>query len=635
MSVGFTILFHKGGSAVCRLSRPDGGTARAALVSWAQDEPSQTAAALVGRLYYQDELRARLPEAPQDGAPDAALALAAYRHGAIQEMQRLEGEFALVIWDGKRRRLLAHRDPFGSYPLFWTTAGSTVAVSTSPEALVRLQPERRYDLDYLAEFLMRPSPVSEVTGERTVFAGVQRVPAGTTVELGADGSVGRHCYWDWASRIEAPSVNTLEEAGERFALLLRQAVRQRVQRGPVTAHLSGGMDSSAVVALARECASQGAGPAPLSALSLVYDRPSLAGERDYIDLVVRQGGPLEVHYLPADAALDYQWFERPVPFHDEPYGGLAGLAMEQLLLDGADRLGPATVLTGLGSDEILETGPFHIADLLRRGRWVAALKEVVRCSGAWNMGFWSVLRQFGLEPLWPVAMRDGLRAAWRGSGRWPDLGRFTVPPWVPPDFARKHHMRRHGKMYARRWYGRPTARSTSLNAIETFVGSPSAWYFAAPRGIHVSHPFRDPRLACFALGIPAPLKLILGRRKPVLQEATRGVLPEAIRTRREKRGFNDVYWRGLAGSMPQLERLVRTSALPELGVLDAEQLVQAMRQAALGVGDLTACERIDKTLALVAWFAQARHTRQPVEPSEVHPLGRPHRQLACSPGNPC
>ena len=88
-----------------------------------------------------------------------------------------------------------------------------------------------------------------------------------------------------------------------------------------------------------------------------------------------------------------------------------------------------------------------------------------------------------------------------------------------------------------------------------------------------------------------------------------GILPEAIRTRREKRGFNDIYWRGLSKNLPHLERMVRASVLSDLGIVDTEVLIRAMRQAAFGLGDLAGC-RIDKTLALAAWFAEVDRPRQ-------------------------
>ncbi len=84
------------------------------------------------------------------------------------------------------------------------------------------------------------------------------------------------------------------------------------------------------------------------------------------------------------------------------------------------------------------------------------------------------------------------------------------------------------------------------------------------------------------------------------------MLPEPIRARRDKCGFDDIYGLGFGRNLPHLERMVRGSGLRDLGVLDADRLVSAMRDAALGVGDLRAREHIDKALALVAWFEQYR-----------------------------
>src|SRR5271155_4755141 len=72
-------------------------------------------AVLMGRLSYRRDLTARLPEADheQESLDDAALALAAYRHLGLDGIERLEGDFALVIWDGNRRRLVASREAMG------------------------------------------------------------------------------------------------------------------------------------------------------------------------------------------------------------------------------------------------------------------------------------------------------------------------------------------------------------------------------------------------------------------------------------------------------------------------------------------------------------------------------------------
>lgn len=338
MTIGFTILRNAGGVEL-RLAQPEGpARTRPALVSLARDR--RGAAVLLGRLLYRDDVLARLPE-PRAGneASDAELALAVYRHEGQNGLERLEGEFSLVVWDSVQRRLLALRDPLGAWPLFWFVRGETAAVSTSLAALVSLQPGRSFDLDFLAEYLMRPYPAAELPCERTAFESVHRILPGTLLEIDPAGQVSRRRTWDWGSRIEPVVGITLEEAGTRFAQLFRQAVRQRIGRGPVAADLSGGMDSSSVVCAARAALPGGQ---PLHTLSLVYDHPSLAGERGYIDLVVRQGGSVVPHYLHADAALDFDWFREDIPTHDEPCSGLRGLAMQRLLVDAADRAGAAT-----------------------------------------------------------------------------------------------------------------------------------------------------------------------------------------------------------------------------------------------------------------------------------------------------
>ncbi len=615
MKPGFLALASPQGAAEFRLRHPDRRPAQQpALVSLARDRTKDLAVVLLGEILYRDDLADLVPEISEpESVSDAGVALAVYRRAGLRGLARLEGEFALAVWDGAARRLVALRDPCGSWPLFWLVRDKGVAVSTSLEALTHLQAGRAVDPEFLAEFLMWPNPHTELPCERTAFAGVRRLLPGTILELNADGAVQRHRYWDWEARVRPAAVTTVEEAGARFADLFRRAVRERVRRGPVAAHLSGGMDSSGVVCVARDLLAARTGGPRLHTLSMVYRRPSLAGERAFIDLVLAQGGPVEPHFVDGEAVPDYVWFQEGVPFHEEPYAGLPGVGMQQRLVDVARRVGARTVLSGQGSDEILASHPGNVADLLRRGRLWAALREARRWALALNTGVWSILHQFGFELLWPVLLHEGVGTWWRGGvGRWPGLGWFSVPPWIFPDFARAHGLRQRGLAHARRLFASPIGQSLERNMLETGAGDWARWYLAAPHGLTLSHPFRDPRLICFALGIPDRLRNSPERRKPVLEAALRGVLPEAIRTRREKRGFNDVYGSGLARSLRFLEHMVHTSPVLQLGILDPRQLVPAMRQAALGVGDIRDCERLDKTLALIAWYNLVEQ-RRPVE----------------------
>lgn len=150
---------------------------------------SGCSAIFMGRLYFRHDLLADArPSLPtqflENGEPnDAALVLAAYRQLGLRGLERLEGDFTLVVWDARESRLVAFRDPMGGYPLFWIKYGGTIALSNSMRTLLERLPRSSLSLDYLAEFLMVPGQVNERAGERCAYEGVNRVPVGTVLSI--------------------------------------------------------------------------------------------------------------------------------------------------------------------------------------------------------------------------------------------------------------------------------------------------------------------------------------------------------------------------------------------------------------------------------------------------------------------
>ncbi|MBE9189110.1 asparagine synthase [Gloeocapsopsis crepidinum LEGE 06123] len=629
MRVGFDVFASEDGEIEFHVFSPHrDDAARPALVTFARDYHSGNAAVLLGHLCYQDELLARLPQsAVQKCTSDAAIALAAYCHLGDKGLEQLEGEFSLVVWDSSQQKLFALRDSLGCWPLYWLVQGTQMAISNSVRSLLNLLPNTAFDREFIAQFLMCPSPAVELPTQRTPFDVIKRVLPGTMLTITSTGQVEKYRWWDWNSKAGSNRNNNsilLEEAGEQYAQLFKQAVKERLHRGQIAAHLSGGMDSSSVVCIARDWMSSGVGQPNLHTLTAVYKRHSLAGEQAYAEMVINQGGPTVAHLIEADNAVDFQWFSEEIPYHDEPYAGLFRLSMEKLLVETAAQSGADTILTGLGSDELLAGNWLCIADLLRQGQYSLALSQANRLAQVSNLNVWSILYRCGIQPNFPILTREGIQPfLHHGFGRWPNLGTFSIPPWVLPEFARNYKMQQLGINNARRVSSNSTTLSTDLCAIQSSVGDWSGWYLAAPHGMHNSHPFRDSRLLSFCLSLPTTLRQVPGMPKPVLQTAMRGILPEAIRTRRDKKSFNDVYWIGLSKHLPQLEAMVRNSSISDLGVFDKTQLIQVMRQAAVGIGDVSASWRINTTLALIAWFDQITAVRQqPLEPTKVYRLPR-------------
>ena len=135
------------------------------LVTFAQR--NHVSAALMGRLYYREELGFRAES-------DADLAIEAYCRGIVE---RLEGDFCLVIWDSEKKRLFAARDPLGGFPLYWATHAGKVAVSTAIDPLLAGLPKRELSMSYLAgpggrSWQSRKMPV------KTASTGIHRVVPG-------------------------------------------------------------------------------------------------------------------------------------------------------------------------------------------------------------------------------------------------------------------------------------------------------------------------------------------------------------------------------------------------------------------------------------------------------------------------
>jgi len=584
---------------------------------------------LMGRLYYRDELREGLParRGPADAGGDADLALAAYLDRGVAGIERLEGDYSLVLWDGRERLLLGSRDPMGGFPLFWLRTGGRVALGTGLRPLVDRLPARRLNLDYLAEHLMLPrADMQEPPGEGCVYEGIRRVPAGSLIAIRLpNGRVERRTHFDWLDHLVDPGTDRFEELAEQFSDVFRPAVWERV-RGRTAAQLSGGMDSTCVALVARDWLEWGGGERPLHTISVVHrGHPAVAPETPYIAAALAGQPGLLAHRLSGDALAQYDALLAP-PAHDEPCSALLSMGIDRATTALAASVGAETILTGLGGDEVADVPPYHIADLLRAGRVAAPWGEARRWGAGTNSTPWGLFRRFGIGPVLPGRLRGGLGAILHG-GRvsWPKQAEGTVPPWIRRGFARDQQLRRRGLEHVRasQQRGRPAGVSALLASIRARVGEGCRRFLGAPERIMISHPFLDPRVICLALGIRARFRQAPGRTKPLLAEAMRGMLPEKIR-RRERNGRADASrFATLAENLPALETMVRHSPVDDLEILDKRVLIDCLRRAATGVGRSPAgAVRLGTTLSLLAWLSQEGRQSPLLPPTETIHVAR-------------
>ena len=612
MRVGFAVV-QQGDQARFEHSPPQ-ERGRPDLVSFART--GAAAAALMGRLYYRHERLAELrPRLPVDllrecAASEAALALSLYREFGPEGLERLEGDFALVLWDAGRRGCSACATPWGAIRFTGRRRGDTFALGTGLEPLLGVRGERTLSREYLADFLTMSGPREEGATELCVYEGIHRVVPGTVVLLDArTRAVRKRGYWNWLERIQDPGTDRLEEVTGQYVEALRTAVRERL-RGRTSAQLSGGMDSTSVALLARELIGAGAAEGPLHTLSLVYERlPQLARADLHRQSPEREKGSRSARY-PG---------RRPAPLRLLRYGA----ALRRTLLwfvgpaNGSSHgrcnrtSGGCYHAHGARRDEIHDVQPYFLADLLRRGRFLKAWREAGRWARARNGSRWEVLKGFGLAALgWPW-LSGGLQrnptrlkaqmntVCRRGSCR---LSLATLnSTGVRRTLANLPPM--------------PTANAVRhLMGFEEPAGTSSAGRVAAPLGIVIAHPFLDSRLLALGLGIQLRLRPEPGRKKPVLAEAMRGGVH---RGRRAKGCFDEIYYLGLARNLPYLEAMIQNAPLEPLGMFDKGILTRQLEEASLGGDNCRQLHRLDITLSLIKWLCMQERGKRPLPPTEV------------------
>ncbi|MCW5745002.1 MAG: hypothetical protein KIT36_02225 [Alphaproteobacteria bacterium] len=615
MPPGFALLARRGHVRLQLYGTPSPG--RLPLIRWHED--GGQIAVIMGRLYYRPDLIQSLnlsTDAPE-ARDDAALALTCYRRHGRDGLARLEGDFAVVVLDPGQRHAIALRDPMGGYPVYWLASPQAVAIASSLHPLLDCLDDTTPDIGFLGELLTLPfAEIDYYQG--TALNGVQRLVPGSTLRLDlARPSAEVRPFWSWPDKIIDPGSDRLEVVAERYGAALRRAVDERLQ-GTVAAQMSGGMDSTAVALLALD--TLGRSGRPLHALSLTYEKlGELGHETPYLESVLDRPGLLP-HRIAADDILDFDLFGA-TPLHDEPYCGLFRAGLDIALTAAAADHGVDTMLTGFGADEMLAAAPFYIADLCRNGRVLAAWREASRWAAAQRCSIWRILRPFAVTPLLPVSLEAGL-GPWLRGGYAEGAGEnsWTLPSWVLPDFARRGRLRQRLLGHLRRTYrsSRSVVLSEALARIAYTSGDWARTTLAAPHGVLIAHPFRDPRVLALGLGTRLRLRPEPGQQKPVLARAMRDVLPRSILERRSKGHFNALYYAGLTRNLARLEALVRDSPVDTLGLFDKDGLVRDMRRKALGIDGMDRVIRLNNALAIVQWLAQWRTWRaQQLAPGHV------------------
>ncbi len=515
------------------------GLAAEAPTAFVRDPRSRTALAGSVRLYDPHGLGRALGAPP--GTGDADLILQAYLAWGPECAERLDGDFAFALWDGRTRRLFAARDRFGVRPLYYAALGGRVAVASRPgPVLAALEIPRRPDPWRVAELVTGKA----VDPARSFFADVWRLPAGDILLADADSVVARP-YWR-PDRNREDSAHSPAEAAEAFLSLFERSVRRRLPPpGPdgaicAGADLSGGLDSSSVVAVARDLSG---GAPPLPTFTAAFPGLDGADERPYSLAVERTGGvePHLVFPVSGDPVAEREAAALGV---DEPLY-LPTWSMERAKLIAIRDAGLCVHLLGHGGDHVLSTWPEGVfPDLLRAGRWGRLWHEALALAppaGAARL-------------IWDLAVKDAARSAFRPAlPPWVRAHRRPDPPFLLPDLSRDLRFAERSADLAPPLRTAVDRHAVFLHHAPTHEGLERMAQVSVAFGVEIRCPFWDRALVDLCFGVRRDLLYRDGVGRRLLRDAMTGRLPDAVRSRQSKATFD-----------PLLNRALRSHAMDDL-----------------------------------------------------------------------
>ncbi|MBI4868129.1 MAG: hypothetical protein HY816_14375 [Candidatus Wallbacteria bacterium] len=451
------------------------------------------------------------------------LMLAALERWGDDAPARLLGDFAFAQWSSKPQSMLCGRDIFGVRPLAYVNRpGVLFAFASFPRGLHPSIVDRRLDEAALLRRMLRVSRADE-----TFVQEVRRLPAAHVLTATA-GGVALRRYWRLDEASAGKSALLPGEAAHELRSRLELAVASRVRgAGPVAAHLSGGLDSSAVSVLAaRGLRKRGC---RLHAFSLRAARPEdypADDESPYVEAVLTQepdivwtpvSPPRLVETLEGRMDADGPWILEP----ELPDGTVCRLAAQQ---------GCSLVLSGWGGDEGASfNGRGCLAEAFARGQWRYVAAEVKALARLRERSWFSVFRGVVMERVLPDWLND-LRRRLRGEAAgYFDIARQLFSPSVLANVDKEL-----SSSHSDEGLDAGLIRVNLLEAPFTSERCETWARFGGRYGVSFGFPMLDRRVVELAVALPPHHFVRDGCTRRVFRDAMEGVLPEPLRWRQTK-----------------------------------------------------------------------------------------------------
>ncbi len=549
-----------------------------------------------GELYNFRELRRELESRGEqfETECDTEVLLRMFVVDGPSMLERLNGIFSFAIWDARDKRLFLARDRLGVKPLYYTRGPGWFAFASEVKALLPLIGRPQLDPTALADFLT----FLWVPDPKTAFREILKLPPGH--HAWADGEGLEITQW-WDLRFEPEERQEHEWRDEVRAAVDGAVRRQMVSDVPLGSFLSGGVDSSAIVAAMKTANER------VSTWSIGFGEEDLEHEIVPDDLkYARQIGSLfDTDYHERILEPDVLELLPKAVWHlEEPIADPAAIST-YLICREARREMPV-MLSGMGGDEVFAGYPRHLAWRIARalgtlpdgvlGVLERAIAPIARPGRPGRLrgprrNLWKFMRAAGMEPLDRYLSFSSYYSE-------PELQQVLLPGAANGDYD---PIALHRSYLLRDRGGDELSRLLYLDA-KTFLPCLNLSYtdkMGMAASVEVRVPLLDDELVALAAKIPSHLKLRRWQRKYILKRSQEGILPRDVIWRR-KAGFGAPLRSWLVGELaPLVDDLLSQETLRRRGFVNPSMVARLRAENSAGTADNSL--RLYALLTLELW----------------------------------
>jgi asparagine synthase (glutamine-hydrolysing) len=521
-----------------------------------------------GRLDNREEILAKLSRKYEEMPTDLELVFAAYEESGTRCFRELIGDWALVLWDQEKQKLILARDYIGVRRLFYRSDKATVAWCTTIEPLVQTSPVKLHlDLDYLAGYLYPRAPV-----ESTPYQEIRSIVPASFLAFEYGGKQTAEQYWSLNPRSRI-RYSTDSEYEEHFRCVFRDSVNRRLRADrTILAELSGGIDSSSIVCMADDIRCHH--PRVRIETLSYYDTDEPSGdERPYFSLVEKKRGRKGHHISVSDFTRE-TIDEALKPPPDHCFVASPGYSARTLHWASAidaiqTQAGARVILSGLGGDEVLGGIQYEapeLADYLLAGRLISFSKAIIR---------WSLARKKTVYRLLADTVELIIASHHPQS--------FVAPPRQRIPWVRLTPATHHAALHSFARWGELSPHALCMESLRYSLAEQLTCTDPPLIGnLEKRYPYLDRSLFVFLASIPRTQLLQAGMRRYLMRRALDGVVPTEVLRRKTK-------WFGFRNSAAILslqqgaiDALFAEDWLSNTTVVDAAMLRQHLKAAQHG-----------------------------------------------------